>query len=660
MTAVWRWTKRIVLILFVLGLLTFVVLYIRSWFLVREFETYTPPTAAVILDRNGEIIDTLGGGEADYIPLAEMPLSLRQAVVAVEDKRFYRHFGLDPIRIVGALIADIKAGAKVQGASTITQQLAKNAFLTPEKTIRRKIEEAVLAIVLEQRYSKDKILELYLNYVDFGQGAIGVENAAQIYFGKPARELSLSESALLAGLLRAPSAYNPFANLEKAKARRDLVLELMAEQEMITPSQLETAQAEEIVLSARRGGKAPYFADYIENLLLERYGNQTVYGAGLRIHTTLDLRLQTIAQEIFQEQDYQGALVALNPKTGEILAMVGGRDYSKSQFNRATSALRQPGSAFKPFVYVTALMQGYQPNHLLHDYPQNFSGYQPTNFGEKYWGPVTMKHALAKSLNVASVWLLEQVGIGNVINLLKRLGITTLVDDTNIEPNDWNLSLALGGLTRGVSPLELAGAFTPFANEGVYSRPIAITRIIDANGNVLLNASPRQERIFSEQIAFLITDMMQGTLEYGTAASLGFDRPAAGKTGSTNDQSDAWFVGYTPSLLTVVYIGHDQPAPLGGYGSSLAGPIWVEFMRQALAEQPPEDFIVPVGVTDDVPIHIFTGVLGDPACEWVIPHALLTGTEPTQFYDCTTGEIVEAPPSKLPRSLAEDLLENIQ
>lgn len=655
MTAVWRWTKRIVFTLFFLGLVTFLFLYIRSWFLVREFETHTPPTAAVILDRHGEIIDTLGGGEADYIPLEEIPRSLRQAIVAIEDKRFYRHFGLDPIRIVGALIADIKAGAKVQGASTITQQLAKNAFLTPKKTVQRKVEEAVLAIVLEQRYTKDKILELYLNTVSFGQGAIGVENAAQIYFGKPARDLSLAESALLAGILRAPSAYNPFSNPELAKGRRDLVLQVMAEQEMITQEESKAAQAEEIALSSRRGGKAPYFSDYIESLLLDRYGSQTVYGAGLRVHTTLDLRLQTIAQEVFQGQKHQGALVALDPNTGEILAMVGGRDYQESQFNRATSALRQPGSAFKPFVYAAALMQGYQTNYLLQDYPQDFNGYQPSNFGEKYWGPVTMKHALAESLNVSSVWLLDQVGIGNVISLVKELGITTLVDNRNIDPNDWNLSIALGGLTRGVRPLELAGAYTPFANDGIYAKPFAITRILDADGNVLLDASPSQKRVFSEQIAYLMTDMLEATLEYGTASSLDFDRPAAGKTGSTNDQTDAWFVGYTPSLLTVVYIGQDQPAPLGGYGGSLAGPVWAEFMRRALEDRPEEAFVVPAGITDNVPIHVFSGLLGDPACEWVIPHAFMSGTEPTQFYDCSTGEILEAPRENLPRGLEEDL-----
>lgn len=617
------------------GFVLFLFLYVRSWFLLREFETYRPPEAATIFDRNGELIESLGGKKADYIPVSQIPLELRQAVVAVEDRRFYRHFGLDPVRIVGALIANIKAGGKaVQGGSTITQQLAKNAFLTPAKTLQRKLEEAVLAIVLEQRYSKNKILELYLNTIYFGEGAVGIENAAEIYFGKNASDLTLAESALLAGLPRAPSAYDPFRHPELAKARRNLVLDIMAEQGIITSHAAQAAKKEELVLSPRRGGKAPYFVDYVTSLLISTYGRERVYRSGLRVHTTLDLRLQDIARQALQSQKYPGALVCLDPSTGHILAMVGGRDYSKSQFNRAALALRQPGSALKPFVYVTALIQGWKTNSLVEDVPRNFRGYQPQNWRDRYWGPVTMKHALAHSLNAGSVWLLDQVGVDNVIQLLKRLGITTLVESSAEERNDRNLSLALGGLTKGVRPVELAGAYLPFANGGRYIPPTAIVRVVDANGVVLGEFKANPVQVFSEQLAYLMTDMMRGTLQFGTGKYIDFDRPAAGKTGSTNDQSDAWFVGYTPQLLAAVYIGYDLPSPLGGYGGTLAGPVWAQFMKQALSGRPKQEFPIPPGIVPDVPIHIFSGLLGDPLCQWVEPHAFIAGTEPTEYTNC--------------------------
>ncbi len=619
----------------VLGLIVFLFLYVRAWFLLREYETYTPPQAATIFDRHGEVIAHLGGSNAEYVALSQVPQELREAVVAVEDRRFYRHFGLDPIRIVGAVIANIRAGGKpVQGGSTITQQVAKNAFLTPEKTLQRKLEEAVFAIVLEQRYSKEKILELYLNTSFFGQGAVGVENASEIYFGKNASELTLAESALLAGMLRAPSAYDPFRNPELAVGRRNVVLELMAEQEYITSQQAQQARETELELSSRIGGKAPFFVDYVTSLLVETYGRQRVYGSGLRVHTTLDLRLQSIAQASLQDQKFSGSLVALDPANGHILAMVGGRDYGKSQFNRAVQALRQPGSAIKPFVYATALMQGWRSNTLLVDAFQDFNGYQPQNWNDRYWGSVTMKHSLAHSLNAASVWLLGHVGIDNVIWLLKQVGITTLVDNPREEKNDRNLSLALGGLTRGVRPLELAGAYLPFANGGKYIPPTGILKVINGDGTVLDENQTQSSQIFSEQVAFLVTDMMRGTLDFGTGQHINVDRPAAAKTGSTNDQSDAWFVGYTPQLLAAVYIGHDEPAPLGGFGGTLAGPVWANFMNEALADSPKQQFPVPAGVTADVPVHIFSGLLGAWDCQWVKPHAFVTGTEPTEYTGC--------------------------
>lgn len=585
--------------------------------------------AATILASNGETLATLGEGPSQYIPLENIPQLVRNAIIAIEDRWFYEHPGFNPVAILRAFYVNFRTGRKVLGASTITQQLAKNLFLTPKKTWSRKLEELVLALILEQRYTKDEILELYLNQIYFGEGSYGIEAAARTYFGKSCNQLSLEEGALLAAIPRSPTAYDPYVHPDLALERRNLVLERMAALDMISGTQRQIAATAPLELTRRERGLAPYFIDYVKKQLEERYGTSLVYKGGLRVHTTLNPNYQQAAADAFAEQDFQGALIAIDPQTGFIRAMIGGRSYIESQFNRATSAYRQPGSAFKPLVYAAALEEGWQQNTLVQDVPQEYAGYQPENWQAQYWGPVVMKQAVALSLNNAAVWTLHQVGVDPVIRLAKNMGITSLT------PEDRNLSLALGGITKGVTPLELAGAFVPFANGGICYEIRAIERVVDRDGRVLEDHRPQGVRVLKESTAYLITDMLKAVIEYGTAKHLSIDRPAAGKTGTTDEKVSLWFTGYTPSLVVAVYIGDDHQKPLPGYGGTLAGPIWARFINTALTDEPQWDFPIPPGLIPGVPIHIFSGLLAGPGCEWAIPCAFIQGTEPTEYAPCT-------------------------
>ncbi len=554
---------RIAIILFIaIPLILLLGLYVRGWFLLSEFENTSPMDAATLLADNGEILATLGEGPSRYIHLESIPQDMRNAIIAIEDRWFYEHPGFNPIAILRALYVDIRAKKKVLGASTITQQLAKNLFLTQKKTWSRKIEELVLAIILEQRYTKNEILELYLNQIYFGEGSYGIEAAARTYLGKSASELDLADSALLAAIPRSPANYDPYINPDLALERRSLVLERMASLDMISEIDRATAAGTPLRLTRRERGLAPYFVDYVKKQLEDRYGSSLVYKGGLRVHTTLNSDYQAAANAAFADQDFQGALVAVDPQTGGIKAMVGGRNYIASQFNRAVLAHRQPGSTFKPFVYAAALEAGWQQNTLVEDTPREYAGYTPGNWQAQYWGPVTMKHAVAVSLNNAAVWTLHAVGVDKAIRLAKDMGITSLT------PEDRNLSLALGGFTKGVTPLELAGAFAPFANGGTRYEVRAIQKVLDQDGRILEEHQPRGVRVIAETTAYLVTDMLRSVLEYGTGKHLSVNRPAAGKTGTTDEKISLWFAGYTPSLVTVVYIGDDQRKPLPGYGST--------------------------------------------------------------------------------------------
>ncbi|NLK07750.1 MAG: PBP1A family penicillin-binding protein [Firmicutes bacterium] len=607
-------------------------LYVRGWFLLREFENTGPMHTSKLIADNGEIFATLGKGPAHYIHFEDIPKNMKNAIVAIEDRWFYKHPGFNPIAILRAIYVDFRARRKVLGASTITQQLAKNLFLTHKKTFTRKAEELILALVLEQRYTKNEILELYLNRIYFGKGSYGIEAAARTYLGKHAGDLSLPESALLAAIPRSPANYDPYVNPKLALERRNLVLERMQVLGMITKEELSAAAETPLELDRLELGFAPYFVDYVRKLLEDKYGTSLVNKGGLRVHTTLNMDYQTAAQKAFSSQDLQGALVAIDPDSGGIKAMVGGRDYAASQYNRATRAFRQPGSAFKPFIYAAALEAGWQQNTLVEDTPKEYAGYAPTNWQSQYWGPVIMKHAMAVSLNNAAVWTLNSVGVDKTLKLAKDMGISSLV------PEDRNLSLALGGLTKGVSPLELAGAFVPFANGGLRYETKAIERVLDADGRVLESNPSQGVRVITSSTAYLITDMLKAVLEYGTGRNLPINRPAAGKTGTTDEKVSVWFAGYTPSLAAVVYIGNDQGEPLPGFGSSLAGPVWAEFLETALAEEPPWDFDVPRQIITGVPIHIFSGLLAGPECDWVVDCAFIQGAEPREYAPCGPGQ----------------------
>ncbi len=597
---------------------------------VWRFQPAPVENAAMLFDAKGRLVTTLGARRQPFLEYAGIPPVVRTAVVDIEDVRFWQHPGVDLRGIIRSLWVDLRTGSRVQGASTLTQQIAKLQFLTPRKTILRKVQEAGYALLLEARFTKEQILAIYLNTIYFGEGAYGLEDAALTYFGKSAAELELAEAALLVGLPKAPSALSPYSNPSGALDRRQLVLDRMAELGHITAAEARQAAAAPLQLVRRRGGLAPYFADYVSSQLTERFGEALVRNGGLRVYTTLDLDAQAAARDALG--NLQGGIVAIDPRNGAIRAMVGGRDYIESQFNRATQAFRQPGSAFKPFIYAAALESGWQMNTVLNDYPQNFHGYQPQNFKGEYWENVTMKQALAQSLNNASVWLLDQIGVNKALEMATRLGIKSLV-----LPDDRNLALALGGLTKGVSPLELAGGYLAFANKGVRYEPYSIDLVADRYGRTLLQHRARGQRVLSEEIAFLMTDMLQAVVDKGTGTAANIGRPVAGKTGTTNDARNAWFIGYTPQLLATVYVGNDRNTPLSGGGGSLAAPIWGKFAAQALADTPVESFRVPASLVANVPVDVFTGLRANDFCQLKEFDAFYPGQEPVQAAPCFFG-----------------------
>ncbi|BAS29055.1 transglycosylase domain-containing protein [Limnochorda pilosa] len=623
------WLRRMAIGALLLLALVGVLLVVRSYRLVAELKPGAPPPTAVLLDREGRFYAYAGRGATRYASLAEIPATLRNGLVAAEDKRFYQHPGIDPLAILRALWIDLRAGRVVQGASTLTQQLAKRLFLTPQRTVWRKAQEVVLALMLEQRFSKETILELYLNRVDFGEGAAGVDAAARTYFGVAPSELTVGQSALLAGVVRGPALYSPFRHPEAARERQDYVLERMVEDGYLSAPEASAAREAPLKLASLPTGGERYFVDWVRAELVRRLGTNLVQQGGLTVRTTVDPQVQQAMEGVLGSS--QGAVVALDPRTGAVLGMVGGRSYRESQWNRAVLALRQPGSAFKPFVYAAALEQGWQPNWLVDDRPHVFGGYRPANYKDEYWGAVTLKHALVESLNNGSVWLLDQLGVDAGMEMARRLGIT------HLEPADRHLGLVLGALAQGVSPLELAAAYAPFANGGYRVEPFGILRAEDARGRVWIETEPDPRRVLSPQVASLMTDMMEGVVREGTGTAAQPGRPAAGKTGTTDHLINAWFAGYTPDLLAVVYVGNDDRTPVGGGGGTLAAPIWGRFVSRALANRPPVPFTVPDGVVADVPLDIFTGLRAGDLCSRREAHSLLQGWVPRRYAPCSWG-----------------------
>ncbi|MGH6684154.1 MAG: transglycosylase domain-containing protein, partial [Pseudolabrys sp.] len=547
---------------------------------IQSLEIPKRPPSIQIVDVNGRPLATRGDAGGAVLPLKDMPSYVPKAFIAIEDRRFYQHYGVDPWGIARAAIANVLHRGVSQGGSTITQQLAKNLFLTQERTIHRKLQEAMLAIWLERKFTKTQILELYLNRVYFGSGAYGIEQASQRYFGKSARQLSLPEAALLAGLVKSPSRLAPTRNFDGAEQRARTVLAAMTELHFISEASSHAALAHPPRVVAQGGSNsANYVADWAMDAINDVLGH---VDEDIVVRTTIDSGLQAEAEKAVTEElaqkgvrngVSQGALVAMTPD-GAVRAMVGGRNYAESQFNRAVAAKRQPGSAFKPFVYLTALEHGLTPDTVRQDAPIKVKGWQPENYGHEYFGPVTLTKALALSLNTVSVRLTLEFTPMAVIRTAYRLGIAS-----KLEPN---ASIALG--TSEVSPLELVGAYAPFANGGLAVVPHVVERITASNGKVLYTRNEQPlGRIIDARYVGMMNEMMEQTLLIGTAHKATLPGwQAAGKTGTSQDYRDAWFIGYTPRLVTGVWLGNDDSTPTRkATGGGLPVEIWSRFMRPA-------------------------------------------------------------------------------
>ncbi|MBX6424354.1 MAG: penicillin-binding protein 1A [Variibacter sp.] len=553
---------------------------------IQSLEVPKRPPTVQILGLDGRPLATRGEMGGSAVALKDLPPYLPKAFLAIEDRRFYEHFGIDVFGIARALVANVLHRSVAQGGSTLTQQLAKNLFLTQERTLERKIQELVLALWLEHKFTKNQILELYLNRVYFGAGAYGVEAAAQRYFGKSARYVTLSEAALLAGLVKSPSRLAPTRNPEGAARRAQLVLAAMSEAGFASPEMVKVASAHPAkVVKNVGGGSVNYVADWVMDLLDDLVGR---FDEDLVVETTVDPALQAAAEKALTEEldkkgqkfgVEQGALVAMTPD-GAVRALVGGRNYAESQFNRAVAAKRQPGSAFKPFVYLTALEHGLSPETVREDRPINVRGWQPENYSREYFGPVTLTQALAMSLNTVAVRLTLEVTPKAVVQTAHRLGIAS-----KLEPN---ASIALG--TSEVSMLELVGAFATFANGGIAISPHVVERVRTASGRTLYQrGAPGLGRVIDPRYVGMMNAMMQQTILIGTARKAELPNwPAAGKTGTSQDFRDAWFVGYTARLVTGVWLGNDDSSPTRRTsGSGLPVEIWSRFMKVAHQGVPP-------------------------------------------------------------------------
>ena len=570
-----------------------------------------PAVSSQVFDSQGKLITTLHSDQNRLpIDINKVPKNLQNAFIAAEDNRFYDHIGVDPIGILRAVVTNLTNRGIAQGGSTITQQLAKNAFLSQDQTLKRKIQEAILALELERKYSKKEILEMYMNQIYFGRGAYGIQTAAHTYFGKDVGDLTLAECAMIAGLPKSPNYYSSSVN--EATARKNVVVGQMEKYGYITPSQAEEAKKSSLDIKQKSTSnttdETTYFIDYVTQEIAQKYGDDALYKDGLKIYTTLDTDKQHAAVQAMRHlpethtddqglTQPQGAIISIDPKTGHILAMVGGR--GQDSFNRASMAVRQPGSAFKPFVYMTAMEHDMTPDTIMEDKKVEYGGWSPHNADNSYQGRMPLWKALALSVNTVAVQLADKVGPSNVIANAKKLGITTLVEDGS--PNDDNLaSAALGGLTKGVTPLEMAAAYGAFANKGVYIKPTAIVKILDRNGNVLEDNSSdvQKTQVMSEKTAYEMTSMLEGVIARGTGTAASIGRPAAGKTGTTDDNHDAWFIGYTPDIVTAVWVGDDTGSQSLGeiYGGTVPAQIWHDYMASAVSGTSADDFDVPAGM----------------------------------------------------------------
>jgi penicillin-binding protein 1A len=651
-------------------------------------ERFQPRQTSRLYAADGRFIAELGLERRTLVKLDQIPKQVRDAFVTVEDKRFFSHGGIDFRRIIGSGLANLRAGGVAQGFSTITMQLARNLFPerlnAREKTISRKLREAKVARAIEAKYTKDRILELYLNQIYLGNGAYGVETASHRYFGKSVRDLNLAEAATLAALPKGPERYNPRRFADRAVQRRNTVLELMRRAGVVTDAEASLARAYPLRLARRRGSTgetAPYFAEYVRRLLDDKLGKQ-LYEQGFKVYTTLDLDLQGSAERALDRQlravesgqygsfphrtyeQYlargsstsqddnvtspymQGAFVALDPRTGAVRALVGGRDFDDSKFDRATQALRQPGSTFKPIVYATAIQSGRPPSYIVDDSPIEFpqldatKPWIPQNFDLKFLGPMTMRHGFYESRNMIAIRVGMEVGEHSVVEMAKRFGITTPVPPYP--------SIHIG--SADVYPLEMIAAYAVFANLGWRVSPMPIIKVENEKGEVVWKPEPSIEQVLSREEAWLMVDMMKDVIRKGTAAgSVGqyFRLPAGGKTGTTNDGGDVWFIGYTADLVAGVWMGLDKPQKImaNAQGGRLAAPAWTSFMREVYERKPePPDWPRPSGITSRV-IDEPTGLLHGPQCppEDAYTEYFIPGTEPTRECPRRSAPVVKRP-----------------
>ena len=648
---------------------------------IARLEQWQPNLVTKVYAADGALIAEFASERREIIPLERVPPHFIRAILATEDRAFFEHDGINLLRLMSAVWHNVTTGSRGQGGSTITMQLSRNLFLTPEKRFVRKFKEMILAHEIELRYPKETILEMYVNQVYFGSGAYGIESAAQMYFGKPATDLTLPEAALLAGIVQLPSRQSPRVSMQAALDRRATVLQNLVEVDALEQDEASRVAATEIELVPQRRmeGADTYFTEYVRRQLEQQLGTDAVWQGGYRIFTTLDPRLQQAAEEsvakhldeiektlagdkmrreawlaaraeawaagdstrFIEPSDgrpvtpyLQGALVSVDLQTGGIVAMVGGRSFQESKFNRATQSLRQPGSVFKPFVYTAAVRNGFPVSYVVDDRPLsmpmgNGETWTPVNYDGRFRGPVTLRQALTNSINVPTVRLLFDVGIQAVIDYARDAGITS-----ELPPYG---SLALGA--ADLNPLEILRAYTVYPTYGMRVSPIAITRIEDRNGNVVRAYTPARTRVLSEQEAYIITTILQDVVEKGTGRygvrGQGFEWPAAGKTGTTNESTDAWFVGFTPEFITLTWVGFDRKQRIryNGTGGVLAAPVWTDFMKVAHdgLEMPEDGFPEPPGL-EHVNVTTRTGMLAAGFCGMAsYSEIMIPGTEPQHY-----------------------------
>ncbi|MDX9820907.1 MAG: PBP1A family penicillin-binding protein [Syntrophales bacterium] len=610
---------------------------------IAALKDYRPSLATRVYSDNNELVDEFFAEDRKIIPYADVPKIVIQAFVAAEDARFFHHKGFDLQSITRAFYKNLEAGKIVQGGSTITQQVAKLLYLSPEKSYLRKIKEAILAYKIDTYLTKEEILHLYLNHIYLGHGTYGIEAAAEAYFGKSSRNLTLPEAAILAGLPKAPTTYSPYVNYEKARQRQAYVLERMVEDGYISKEDREKALAQAIHLrSIRPKDKiAPYFVEHIRKYIQEKYGSDVLYREGLEVYTTLNVEMQKAARtavekglvELEDREGYdrgvvQGALVCMEAKTGAVKALVGGRNFAKSEFNRAVQAKRQPGSAFKAILYTAAFDKGMTPSTRVMDAPLVFEDtlantvWKPQNFDRKFHGPTTLRNALTHSRNIVTIRVLQEIGVDYAAAYAANMGISG--------PIARNLSMALG--TTGVSLLDLVRAYGVLANSGKKVQPFFIRKIVDRTGHVFEETAVKSEQVIDPRIAFMSTYVLEDVVESGTGRRVkSIGRPVAAKTGTTDENRDAWFLGYTPSLVTGVWVGWDLERSLGSQevGGRAAAPIWLYFMEKAVQGTPVETFAVPEGIVF-IKVNPQTGAPAKPSDGGAIFECFIEGATPEE------------------------------